>query len=1330
MKLTPVVGIGASAGGLKEIESFFKNMPNAKEVAFVLIQHLSPDYKSMLAEIVTRYTEMNVTQITDNLKVKGGNLYIIPPNKLVTIDKNRLKLSEIPEDKIGNLPIDVFLKSLRKSHAEKAVAVILSGSGTDGTLGIKEIKEKGGLIVVQDPSTADYDGMPNSAINTGIVDFALPVEQMPKVILDYIENEFKEANIVFPDGKQYEILLKQILTIVQSSTGHDFTNYKRNTLSRRIQRRLTVNSLNNLKSYLDYLKENSEEVSSLFKELLISVTDFFREPDAYTYFINKILPKVLKNHNKENFRVWVPACATGEEAYTWSILLQEYFNRNNINLKLQIFASDIDIQAIDKARLGVYPDSIISVVPKHLLNQYFLKQPSGYKIKKSIRETVIFADHNIIQQPPYSKLDLISCRNLLIYLDVNAQEKLFNIFYYALKKDGHLVLGGSESLGSAQKYYNIVSRSNKIFSKKVGVQLSRFSWNYQPKSEIAERKRTFTSEKAISEATKKFVLDKFMPPCVVVNSHGQMVYVEGKTGQYLEISTGQVNFDIMNILKPGLKVPVHNAIRKVKNSGEPEKLKRIKIDLGENLKYVDIVVSPLKVDNQDSPLISIIFKEKEGKSHVHPESDHIEQSSLIELEKELADKEDYLQNTIEELETTNEELKSANEEAQSTNEELQSTNEELETSKEELRSVNEELTTTNNELNRKVEELYIANNEISNLLKATDIATIFLDKNLCIHNYTPAINEIVKLYPADVGRPITQFTNKLQKADFESLSRKVLRTLIPFEKEVKSNENKFYWMRITPYRTTEDVIEGVVITLTDITEKKEKENELLNYKDNLEKLVAQKTEEITKSEQLLNQMGKIAHIGGFHYYKDQHRIVCSKELYNILDVEKMDGMKPNDLFELFKGNSKNLIKEAFNTNIEQENGFETNLTFNTKSKKEKYLYLIAYSNRKNKSEANIIYGSIQDITQIKKAEEALKEKEAKFRQIFYNSILGSLMFELGNGNLYLADYNPAADSILGISHEKLLGMELKKAFPDVNSKILNKLKDTAKNGTVWSDTNLNYEDDRIAGVFESFNFQPEYGKVVTMFFDVTEREKSKKELLESKNKLAELNNTKDKLFSIISHDIKKPFVQILSMLDLFKSGTNNFTKEELQDIILTISESAQETYGLLDNLLNWAKLQLNKSTIEITSSELTNLLRDEVFRIKKLATKKDIKIIFEKTSSIYAKVDPNSISIVVRNLLHNAIKFSEPGEEIIITIKENKQTVTFSVSDNGLGIPEEMQKRLFDINFNTSRKGTSGESSTGIGLILCKDLIEKNNGTLKIESAENKGTTINVSLPL
>jgi two-component system CheB/CheR fusion protein len=1330
MKLTPVVGIGASAGGLKEIESFFKNMPNAKEVAFVLIQHLSPDYKSMLAEIVTHYTEMNVTQITDNLKVEAGNLYIIPPNKLVTIAKNRLKLSEIPEDKIHNLPIDVFFKSLRESLAEKAVAVILSGSGSDGTLGIKEVKEKGGLIVVQDPSTADYDGMPNSAIKTGIVDFVLPVEQMPKVILDYVENEFKERNIIFPDGKQYESLLKQILTIVQSSTGHDFAQYKRNTLSRRIQRRLTVNGFNNLKSYLDYLKENPDEVSSLFKEMLISVTTFFREPDAYTYYIQNVLPKVLKNHKNNSFRLWVPACATGEEAYTWAILLHEYFSRNNINLKLQIFASDIDIWAIDKARLGIYPDSIASVVPKNLLNQYFLKEPSGYLIKKSIRESVIFADHNIIQHPPYSKLDLISCRNLLIYLDVNAQEKLFNIFHYALNNDGHLVLGGSESLGSAKKYYNTVSRSNKIFSKQTGVQLSKFSWNYSPKSEITGRKTAFTNERAISEATRKFVLDKYMPPCVVVNSHGQMVYIEGKTGQYLEMSTGQVNFDIMKVLKPGLKVPVHNAIRKVKSSGQPEKLKRIKIDLGENLNYVDIVVSPLKVDNQDSPLISIIFKEKEGDAHVIDDSNYPEQSELLELEKELADKEEYLQNTIEELETTNEELKSANEEAQSTNEELQSTNEELETSKEELRSVNEELTTTNNELNRKVEELYRANNEISNLLKATEIATIFLDRELCIYNYTPAINEIVKLFDTDIGRPIKQFTNKLEEADFENLSREVLKSLVPFEKEVESSDGKFYWMRITPYRTTEDVIEGVVITLTNITEKKEKENELIKYKTNLEELVDKKTAVIAENEKLLNQMGHVAKIGGIRYYSDRNEIITTPELYSILGLKKGSDITRKCLYDLFEGDSKMKIMKAFNGDLKTKKRFEANLTLITKDNSEKSLLLIANSFPENKSEATVIYGSIQDISDIKKTQEALKEKVATFKQILNNSILGAHMFESRNGNLYLVEYNPAANSILGINHEKLLGKDIKEAFPATDPEIIKKIVQTAEKGTVWSDSEIVYEDDQISGIFESFYFQAEPGKVVAMFHDVTEKEKSRKLLQENKEKLEELNSTKDKLFSIISHDIKKPFVQILAVVEMFKSGINEFTKEELQNIIFTISESAQETYGLLDNLLNWAKLQLKKSNIELISCDLTALIRDEVLKIKRLASKKDLKLDFKNNNSIFAKVDSSSVSIVIRNLLHNAIKFSEPGEDIIISIKKDKKSVQFSVTDNGMGIPEKMQKSLFDINVNSSRDGTSGEPSTGIGLILCKDLIENHKGTLSIKSAKNKGTTMTVSLPL
>ena len=824
--MIPVVAIGASAGGLKEFEQFFKNMPSTKELAFVIIQHLAPDYKSILADIVNRYTAMDVCQIENKMKVQPGKVYIIPPNNLVLLDKDKLVLKEMEKKQGINLPIDVFFRSMKDDIGEKSVAVILSGTGSDGTLGIKEVKEAGGLTIVQQPDTAEYDGMPTSAIRTGLIDYVIPVEEMPKVILNYIENEFQENRII-TDDKKSESLINQVFEIIKSQTGHDFTNYKRNTIYRRIERRLTVKKLNKLQDYIKLLKEDGAEVGILYKELLISVTSFFRDKETFAYIEKNIIPKVVSGTGNNNLRIWVPACATGEEAYTWAILFKKYIDDNKLNIDLQIFASDIDTDAIEKGREGFYTNNIVADVPKEILERYFKQENNGFRIKKSIRETVIYADQNLLQDPPYSRLDLISCRNLLIYLDNYLQQKAISIFHYALKSTGHLVLGNSESLGSSAQFYEVIDRKYKVFRKINNIETSGRVWNM-----IYERQTVKQAEKAfhepISEIAKEFILETQAPPSVVIDSEGAMLYAQGKTGKFLEITTGEISSNIVKTAKAGLKIPLSNLLRKARKTVTEVSHNNIKLNTDDDFEYVDITITPLKNNRKDTKLFVVFFKPGKSitKNSTADDGKNTDHVAIYELEKELAEKEQYLQNTIEELETTNEELKSSNEEAQSTNEELQSTNEELETSKEELQSVNEELTTTNNELAIKVDELNKVNSQLQNLLSATDIATIFLDRDLRIFNFTPAISIIIDLLHTDIGRSIKQFTNNLKYEYLFEDAKGVLKNLIPKEVEVETNDDRSFWMRIIPYRTVDDKIEGVVITFTDITEKKEAEIKL------------------------------------------------------------------------------------------------------------------------------------------------------------------------------------------------------------------------------------------------------------------------------------------------------------------------------------------------------------------------------------------------------------------------------------------------------------------------------------------------------------------------
>lgn len=815
----PIVAIGASAGGLKEIEKFFRNMPKVDEVAFVIIQHLSPHHKSILAEIVTKYTEMAVKQIKRETRVAAGKVYIIPPNKLLKIENGKLVLSAIQENNLGKLPIDVFFNSLKNSQKGKSVAIILSGTGYDGTSGMKELKEAGALTIVQMPETADYDGMPLSVIKANAYDYVSAVEDMPGIIREFIENNFIKKNILNEPENQTSGELDEIFEIVRAHSGNDFKYYKKNTILRRLEKRLSANKIESLTEYIELLKSSNSERDSINQELRIGVTNFFRDPEVFWKLRDEVIPEILKIADDNLVRIWIPACSTGEEAYSIAMLFKEIIEGVKLNLEIQIFASDIDQKAITTARLGFFGNNIQNDIEPYYLEKYFSKEKNGYRLNKSIRESVIFAEQNLIQDPPYSRMDFISCRNLLIYFESNIQQKAISIFHYALKQNGILLLGNSESLGDFSKNFKTIDRKLKIFSKTGNAILKRDLWSFNSKrgmrSDMAGRK----DEDNIQELAQKHLLKYYTPASIVIDYAGSMLFVQGRTGKLFENTTGEVNTNVLKNAREGLRIPLTNSIRKARTQKKKIIQTNIKVKTNGSYELFDLTVEPLPGETGETNLLLLVFSEVNNDeladNNILKETSA--QKVISELENELAEKDQYLRNTIEELESTNEELKSANEEAQSTNEELQSANEELETSKEELQSVNEELATTNNELSIKIDDLHRTTNHLNNLLAATNIATIFLDNDLKITSFTPALSEIMDLLPGDIGRSIKQFTNKLIKQNIVDDIRMVQNKQNLVEREVESIDNQYYWMRIIPYRTLEDKIEGVVITFTDIT---------------------------------------------------------------------------------------------------------------------------------------------------------------------------------------------------------------------------------------------------------------------------------------------------------------------------------------------------------------------------------------------------------------------------------------------------------------------------------------------------------------------------------
>ena len=831
----PIVGIGASAGGLAAFEKFFANMPATTEsgMAFVLVQHLDPDHKSILTDLIKKYTKMKVFEVTDGIEVQPNCAYIIPPNKDMAFMHGKLHLMNPVAARGLRLPIDYFFRSLAQDQHERAICIVLSGTGTDGTLGLKEIKGQGGMTMVQDPDSADYDGMPRSAIATGMVDYILPPDQMPARLMAYVDHAFgHRAPLVPPPPEKTTDALQKVFVLLRSQTGHDFAYYKRNTIHRRIERRMAVNQIDQLDAYIRYLQQNPLEVETLFRELLIGVTSFFRDPEAFESLKQQAIMPLLADHDPARpLRIWVPGCSTGEEAFSIAMLVQEAMDALRQHVKVQVFATDIDAEAVDKARAGIYPDSIAADVSPERLARFFRQENSTYHISKSIRDMVVFAAQNVIEDPPFSKMDLISCRNLLIYMGVELQKKVVPLFHYALNPGGFLFLGSSETVGEFVDLFGPVDRKWKLFQRKGGPSPRPMADFALPS--LADLPALVTipgrikpgREMSVRELAEQTLLEQHTPPCAIINKQGEVLYIHGRTGRYLEPPPGEASLNIIRMAREGLRLKLTTAIRKAVARKTPVRSPGLQVRTNGETAIVDLLVNPILKPTSMADLMMVVFHDVTPRAEVEavevspaPVTD--KDQRIAELERELRAKEEYLQTTIEELETSNEELKSTNEELQSSNEELQSTNEELETSKEELQSVNEELVTVNTELQNKIDELSQANNDMNNLLAGTGVATVFLDNELIIQRFTPTATEVINLIQTDIGRPMGHIVSNLDYDGLVEDVKAVLDTLAPKKVEVQTTDGRWYLMNILPYRTLENAVEGAVITFVEITEVK------------------------------------------------------------------------------------------------------------------------------------------------------------------------------------------------------------------------------------------------------------------------------------------------------------------------------------------------------------------------------------------------------------------------------------------------------------------------------------------------------------------------------
>jgi two-component system CheB/CheR fusion protein len=815
------VGIGASAGGVEALEAFFRAVPAENDMAFVVATHLPPHRDSLLAEILGRATQMPVVNARDDQPVEVQHVYVLPPGAVLTIREGRLRLRHTGAAERERAPIDVFFTSLAEDQGEQAIGVVLSGGGSDGTLGLKALKENGGLTVAQGANVTRprFADMPSNAVAAGFVDLVLPVEEIPERIIAYVRNW------AALEAERSDEVLSKIYTLLRTRTGHDFSEYKDRTFQRRVQRRMQVAQTTKIERYADRLQEDPDEVRALFRDLLIGVTNFFRDAEAFRTLETRVVPKLFERKGaSDEVRVWVAGCATGEEAYSIAVLLREHMDLLEAPPKVQIFATDIDETSMTVARTARYPASLVSDISPERLRRFFVQEGASYRVAKDLREMCIFSNHSVIRDPPFSRLDLISCRNLLIYLKPGLQGQVFPLFHYALRPGGYLFLGLSENIARYTDLFLQLDKANRVFRRRDLVARPPVPFRHflpHPSrigtaSAVGDGQGPNRSD--LLRKVANTIVEQFAPAYVIVDEFGQALYFSAGTGKYLQAAAGPPNRDIIAMARPGLRPDLRALLHQAKQADRRVTRNGIAVQVNGGVQAISVVVEPIKEGNETAYGIVFIDRGPIDTEHESADSETPESTDITvrQIERELNETKERLQSTIEELETANEEFRSSNEELLSVNEELQSANEELETSKEELQSVNEELQTVNNELRSKVDELDRANSDLTNLFQSTQIATVFLDRDLVIRNFTPAVTKLFSLIAGDRGRPLTDIASRIDYPELESDIRTVFAGEV-IERPVRlASGESHYLARILPYRTEKE-IDGVLLTFVDVT---------------------------------------------------------------------------------------------------------------------------------------------------------------------------------------------------------------------------------------------------------------------------------------------------------------------------------------------------------------------------------------------------------------------------------------------------------------------------------------------------------------------------------
>ena len=1077
------VGIGASAGGLEAIQTFFQTMKPTSRLAFIVVQHLSPDYKSLMVELLSKKTTIPVFRAEDGMIVESNSIYLIPPKKNLKIFHGKLLLSDQDHSKGLNLPIDLFLRSLAEDQGEKAAAVILSGTGSDGMRGVRAIKEQGGIVIVQDEKSAKFDGMPKSAISTGLADFILPPENMPDQLISYIKHPYSTKENRHEKILEDEGGLVKILSLLRERFKVDFTFYKPSTVNRRIERRMSFNQIFDVKEYADFAFRNPSETATLYRELLIGVTNFFRDSEVFDLLADKWLPRLLGDPDKHEYRFWIAGCSTGEEAYSIAITARECLEKLGITKDIKIFATDIDKHAVAKAGTGIFPESIAADISPKLLSKYFFRKDENFHVVRNIREMVVFAQHNLIKDPPFTNIDLITCRNLLIYLQPVLQKKVLNLFNFSIRPGGLLVLGLSETIGDAGYFFESLSNKHKIYRSqgKNSAPLERSdmifsnpgnSESLQPSGVIDNQRHLISIEDNLLQRFVDSLSPDYIPISLIVNEQLEIQHIIGDTIGIFRLPSGRPINDISKMVTKELAIPLTTSIQKAFRNKTAQVFSNIKVHRHDTLSSFKLTARPLLGKNKQEALVVVLIEESkdvlpsEKQESNQYNFDEESEQYINELEQELQFTRENLQATIEELETSNEELQATNEELLASNEELQSTNEELQ-------STNEELHTVNVEYQNKILELTESNNDIENLLTSSQVGKLLLDENCEIRRFSTYVQRIIRILDSDVGRPLTHLTHSLVGIDLVKDVKLVMDSKTAIEKEVITNEGAWYLMRILPYEISPEVYSGTVLSFVDIT--RQKENQAA-----FEKKVRQ-----------LEDAQKLSGIGVWELDINENELIWSDNVYDIFEIDKnacdvsyeafLDCVYPED---------RDTVNRLYTESVKNKTPYSTTHKLEFGDGRIKYVNEYCRTEYDENDHPVTSVGVIQDVTEQKAMEQKLTESEQRYRSLFDTIPSGVAVFRvIENGeNFEFLDVNKFAEKKENVKKDKVVGKRLTDVLPGAEKcGYLDVLKRVWKTGKHEPFSSSLCIDDRTQGCREGHIYKLPTGVLVAVYTIVPDK---------------------------------------------------------------------------------------------------------------------------------------------------------------------------------------------------------------------------------------------------